>query len=100
MFLRERRCLHRWGSLGQPGSGGLDLLTSKGPRLLKPTPTHTKGLCQEPGQGWEPETQVTRCPAAAPRSEHQSLVLRPLKGQLALRGLGVIGRTSGPLSGG
>lgn len=56
MFLRERRCLHCWGSLGLPGSGGLDLLTSKGPRLLKPTPTHTKGLCQEPGQGWEPET--------------------------------------------
>lgn len=28
----------------------------RGPRLLKPTPVHTRGLCQESGLGQEPET--------------------------------------------
>lgn len=46
--------------LGFPGAapdlGDWISQLQRGPRLLKPTPVLTKGLCQEPGRVWEPET--------------------------------------------
>lgn len=62
-FSAKRRRLNSWGSWGQAGIWGIGSPHFKeAPGLLKPTPVSTKGLCQEPGQGWEPETRAHAVP--------------------------------------